>query len=173
MTHLALVAVTLVVVYVAMLVEMLLSRAHERVLRARGATEPLDDVYPLMAWAYPGGFVMMAGESALTGAPPIQVTFAGVAAFLAAKALKYWAIAALGERWTFRILVPPSMPLVHRGPYRYVRHPNYVGVMGEIAGVALMVGAPLTGVVVFLGFGVLLRRRIRAEERALGYRPCH
>jgi methyltransferase len=85
-----------------------------------------------------------------------------------AKALKFWAIATLGPRWTFRVLVPPGAPLVTGGPYAWVRHPNYLAVIGEFVSFAILVGAPLTGLGSVIGFGALLRRRIRVEERALG-----
>ena len=63
---------------------------------------------------------------------------AGVVIFLLAKALKYWAIAALGDRWTFHVLVLRDETAVTTGPYRWLRHPNYVGVAGELIGAALM-----------------------------------
>ena len=65
--------------------------------------------------------------------------------FALAKGLKYWAIATLGDRWTFRVLVPPRSTRVAAGPYRFLRHPNYVGVAGELAGMALMAQAPIAG----------------------------
>jgi methyltransferase len=83
------------------------------------------------------------------------------------KGLKYWAIATLGERWSFRVLVPPHSALVTSGPYRFMRHPNYLAVMGELAGMALLANAPVSGVAALLVFGGLLRARIRVEERAL------
>jgi len=91
----------------------------------------------------------------------------GAVVFAAAKAIKYWAIATLGDRWTFKVLVLPGAPLVTGGPYRWLRHPNYVGVVGELVGAALMAYAPLAGAVSVLLFGVLLIARIRVEERAL------
>jgi methyltransferase len=98
---------------------------------------------------------------------PGTLTFIGLAVFLCGKALKAWAIAALGERWTYKVLVVPGAPLVTGGPYRYLRHPNYHGVLGELVGMALIAGAVLTGPSGTLFFGWLLLRRIGAEERAL------
>ena len=109
-------------------------------------------------------------EGGLTGPAPAAALGAGLAVFGAAKALKAWAISSLGVRWTFRVLVPPGDPLVTRGPYRVLRHPNYVAVCGEILGVALTVWAPFTGTAALAGFGWLLRRRIAVEDRALGRR---
>jgi methyltransferase len=159
------IAVTLLLVMAG---EALLSRAHEQALRAEGAIEPPRDVYRAMQIAYPACFLAMGAEGAVTGMPAAVVVVAGVIVLLAAKALKYWAMATLGQRWTFRVLVPPRGELVHGGPYAHVRHPNYVGVIGEIVGMGLLVGAPWTCAVSALIFGVLLLRRIRVEERALG-----
>jgi methyltransferase len=106
-------------------------------------------------------------EGALRGAPPTSAAFAGMILFLAAKLLKWWAILSLGRFWTFRVIVVPNGGLVTRGPYRWLRHPNYVGVMGELAGVALITGALLSGVAGFVTFGGLVLKRIAVEERAL------
>ena len=56
---------------------------------------------------------------------------------MAAKALKWWAILTLGRFWTFRVIVVPGATLVAGGPYRWLRHPNYVGVIGELVGVGV------------------------------------
>jgi methyltransferase len=88
--------------------------------------------------------------------------------FAAAKALKLWAISALGPRWSYRVLVVPAAPLVMSGPYARLRHPNYVAVFGEIAGFALIVSAKATGVLSLAVFAILMRKRIAVEERALG-----
>ena len=88
--------------------------------------------------------------------------------FVLAKALKYWAITTLGPRWTFRVLVLPSAPLVATGPYTFLRHPNYVAVVGELIGAALVLSAPVTGALALAAFGWLMLRRIAVEDRALG-----
>jgi methyltransferase len=151
-----------------MLGELLISRANERELRALGAEEPAGDVYRAMAWAYPLGFVIMGVEGAIFGPQPGAIALAGTGLFVVAKALKFWAIVSLGRRWTYRVLVLPGVPLVSRGPYGWLRHPNYVAVIGELAGFALLVGAPVAGVLSLTGFGLLLWRRIAVEEQALG-----
>ena len=160
-------AAALAVVVAAMLGELRVSRRNERILRARGAVEPPDPVYRTMQWAYPAVFIAMAVEGAMAGGEPGTATLAGLAVFVVGKLIKYWAIATLGVRWTYRVLVLPDVPLVDRGPYRLVRHPNYVGVIGELVGMALLTGARWTGVVGTLFFGWLLWRRIDAEDRAL------
>jgi methyltransferase len=120
-----------------------------------------------MLWAYPAAFVAMGLEGVFGAGWPESIAVAGLVLMLVAKALKYWAIATLGSRWTFRVLVPPGAPRIQRGPYAVVSHPNYVAVIGELIAFGLVVGAPFLTVVSVLGFGELIRRRIRVEEQAL------
>ena len=161
---------TLAAVLAVMAGEAVLSAHNASVLRARGAVEPPGDVYRLMQWAYPLGFIAMALEGAARGPSPPPVMLAGLVVFGAAKALKAWAISSLGPRWSFRVLVPPGEPPVVRGPYRLISHPNYLAVAGEIVGVALIVGALVSGGVTVVGFGWLMLRRNAVEDRALGRR---
>ena len=154
-----------------MLAEAMLSRRNEQRLRAAGAFEPPDDVYPAMQVVYPSCFAAMIGESWLqqpgfAGAAPAI----GLAVFAAGKLVKYWAIRTLGPRWTFRVLVPPGSSRTLAGPYRFMRHPNYLGVLGELAGFALLASAYWSGAASVAAFAALLRARIRVEERALGLR---
>lgn len=160
-------SISLLVALSIMLAESRLSFRNEQELRQRGAIEPPGDVYSTMRWAYPVTFVAMAVEGALFGPDAGRTTLAGAALFCASKALKFWAIASLGTRWTFRVLVLPNTPLVTRAPYALLRHPNYVAVVGELGGMALLVGARVSGPVATLLFSLLLQRRIRTENLAL------
>ena len=160
----------------AMLAETRISLRHERELRARGAIEPACDPYLAIAVTYALAFAMMIGEG-LYRAARIDAAVApadgpswfasGLVLFVAGKTLKYWAIQALGPRWSFRILVVPGAPLVTSGPYRYVAHPNYIGIAGELAGTAMMMKAVATGPIGIVLFGLALWKRIRCEEQAL------
>ena len=154
-------------VLLLMLVELQLSWFNEKALRAKGAVEPPDDVIGWMRIAYPGAFVLMGIEAAMGGPLSRTWVLGGLLLFGWAKALKFWAMRHLGSRWTFRVLVLPDVPLVATGPYRVLRHPNYVAVIGEIVAVAVALQAPVAGVVATLGFGWLIWRRIQVEERAL------
>ena len=171
MTPLTIALIALGCVALMMLVETAISRRNEAALRFRGAVEPTGDVYRTMQWAYPLAFVAMAVEGAIAGPDSGVTTAAGVCLMLASKALKFWAIASLGDRWTFKVLVVPE-PLVARGPYAWLRHPNYLAVTGELVSMALLVGARVTGPVATLLFGLLMWRRIRVEDRALRHLTC-
>lgn len=160
-------AAALAAVSLFMLAELRVSTRHERRLLARGAVAPADPVYSTMRWAYPAVFVAMAAEGLTSGPVPTIVLFTGIAVFIVGKIIKLWAIATLGDRWTYKVLVLPGAPLVASGPYRFVRHANYVGVVGELIGMALITGARVSGPLGLVFFSWLLMRRIRAEEQAL------
>ena len=154
-------------VFLPMLAEARLAAVNERAQRARGGVEPAGDVYKLMQVAYPGVFAAMIAEGMLRGGASTPFLVSGLALFAAAKALKWWAVAALGAYWTFRVIVVPGAPLVSTGPYAYLRHPNYVAVAGELVSVALMTGALIAGPLGTVAFGALMWVRIRVETRAL------
>ena len=156
-----------VVAFLPMIAEAILSTRHERALLAQGAVEPKDDVIGVMRVAYPGGFVAMVVEAWLRRPLIDDVFMWGAAIFVAGKVLKYWAIGTLGDRWTFRVLVPRQSVRITTGPYAVMRHPNYVGVLGELLGGMLMAHAWIAGPLATIGFSLLLLARIRVEERAL------
>ena len=162
--------ILLALAFVPMLFEARRSAVNERRLRSAGAIEPAGDVYSAMQLVYPAGFLAMVLENWLRGGSSGVAVMVGGLVFVGAKALKYWAIATLGDRWTFRVLVPPGSQRTLGGPYRVLRHPNYVGVAGELLGFALLARAPVAGTLACAAFGALLVARIRVEERALGLR---
>jgi methyltransferase len=164
----AIAAITTLAVLLVMGGEAVLSSTNERQLRARGAVEPADDVIGRMRWAYPAAFIAMGIEGALSGPASRELLMIGLALFGMAKALKAWAISSLGSKWSYRVLVVPGEPLVTTGPYRFLSHPNYLAVVGELLSVAAIVWAPITGVLATVGFGWLMIARIRIEDRALG-----
>ena len=90
-----------------------------------------------------------------------------LAAFLTIQVLRVWTLATLGRRWTTRILVLPNVPLVRIGPYRFMPHPNYAVVAGEIAVLPLCLGMPLYAAVFTVLNAAALFVRIRAEDAAL------
>ena len=160
--------VLVVIAFVPMIAEAVRSAGNERTLRAAGAIEPADDVYGAMQVAYPASFAAMIAEAWLRAEPALSLTIAGAVLFGLAKGLKYWAIRTLGSRWTFRVLVPPGSHRTTNGPYRHLRHPNYLAVAGELTGMALMARARVAGPLAIGLFGALMLLRIRVEERALG-----
>jgi methyltransferase len=155
------------IIYVPMLVEAVRASGNERAQFARGGVEPAGDVYKVMRIAYPGLFAAMLVEGALRGLRVDSWLVGGLLTWTAGKALKWWAIATLGRAWTFRVVVVPGDGLIASGPYRFVRHPNYLGVLLELAGVAAMAHASVSGPLAVVLFGSLVAVRISVENRAL------
>jgi methyltransferase len=155
------------IVYFPMIVEAVHAAKNERIQFARGGLEPPADVYKIMRIAYPGVFAAMLLEGALRGLAENAWLAAGLVVFTVGKALKWWAIVTLGRAWTFRVVVVPGEQLVVSGPYRFLRHPNYVGVLFELVGVAVMMRAYVSGPLAVVLFGSLVLKRISVENRAL------
>ena len=150
-------------------VELVLSTRNARVARSRGGVESGQGHYPVMVGFHTLFLVSCALEVVLLRRPfPGAPGWAALAVVLCAQALRYWAIGTLGWRWNTRIVVVPGTTPVTSGPYRWVRHPNYVAIITEMAALPLVHGAWLTALLFSLGNAWLLRVRIRAEERALG-----
>jgi methyltransferase len=91
-----------------------------------------------------------------------------IAVVIAANALRWWCIAALGACWSARVIVVPGRPLVRTGPYRWLRHPNYAAVIIEGAALPLAGSAWITAAAFTVANAALLTVRIRCEVRALG-----
>lgn len=100
----------------------------------------------------------------------VTIAWGWLAVFLVLQAARIWVIASLGPYWTTRIITPKTAPLVRRGPYRYVRHPNYVIVAGEILVLPLVFGELWVAVAFSVLNAVVLAWRIREEEAALAPR---
>ena len=154
-------------------VELLLSRRNARIAFSRGGVESGADHFRWMTVLH-ALFLPACAVEAYLGAIhrghdwSRQVGWIALTFAVGAQALRWWAIASLGWRWNVRVIVTPGEPPVRRGPYRYIRHPNYIAVMLEMLAVPLVHGAWLTALVFSLLNAWVLRLRIRDEERALG-----
>ncbi len=103
--------------------------------------------------------------------PPPWLFCTALIAFAAAQVLRYWAIASAGTAWNARAVVAPSMQVSDRGPYRFVRHPNYLAVLVEFSAVPLAGGAWISWIVLNALHAPVLAARIRGEERLLATLP--
>lgn len=162
--------IILLIVFGFMLAEARRAARNEAIQRARGGVEPPGDVYKMMRVVYPGAFLAMCIEGAWRGMASGSIALTGGIVFALAKALKWWAIVTLGPFWTFRVIVIPKAPRVVNGPYRWLNHPNYVGVAGEFLGVALMTRAWGAAAVTLIVWTALLLKRIEVETSALAGR---
>ena len=168
MSSRALFLLLVVAVAAERLVELVISRRHERALRARGAVETGAGHYPLMVGLHAALLLGAPSEVLLLDRPFLPwLGWPMLAVVAATMALRYWVIATLGERWTTRVLVLPGAPLVARGPYRFLRHPNYLAVVLEVAALPLVHTAWITALVCSLANLLVLTLRIRVEDAAL------
>ena len=149
------------------LYELALSRRHERALRERGAVESGASHFPLLVAVHVLLIVGIVFEVLVLGARPSWWWPRALAVFVAAQMLRYSAIRALGPNWTVRVLVVPKSRLVKTGPYKYLKHPNYVAVFFEVIAAPLMFGAWRTSLIVGALNAVALFIRIRCEDQAL------
>ena len=150
------------------LFELRLSRRNASRARARGAIEVGAGHFRWMQLLH-GCFLACCALEVLVFERPFRAGLAVpmLAIALAAQGLRYWVIATLGERWNVRVILQPGEPVVTRGPYRWLRHPNYLAVILEGFAIPLIHGAWLTALVFSVLDAWLLRVRIRTEERAL------
>ena len=88
---------------------------------------------------------------------------------VASTVVRWWCVATLGKHWNPRLIVIPGAPLVDRGPYRWLHHPNYTAVAAEVAALPLVHSAWLTAITFSIANALVLNVRIHAENAALGY----
>jgi methyltransferase len=148
--------------------ELLLSRRNARAAIAAGAVEVGRGHYAVMVPFHAAFLVACAAEALAFPAPPPAIAAAAAVLAVGAQALRWWSVSTLGRRWNTRILVEPGAAPVTGGPYRWLRHPNYVAVAVELAALPLAWGSWRTALAFSLGNALLLAVRVPAEERALG-----
>jgi len=149
--------------------ELVVSRRNARRAFAAGGVEMGRRAYAVMVVVHALFPLACVGEVLFLKRPfPGTAGFAALVVALGAQALRWWAVATLGWRWNTRIVVVPDAAPVTGGPYRFLRHPNYLAVVLEMAAVPLIHGAWLTALVFSALNAAFLAVRIPAEERALG-----
>lgn len=146
--------------------ELAWARRNERRLKAEGAVEHGAAHYPLFVILHAGWLAALL----VLGDAEAPVRWGWLVVFVAMQGLRVWTVASLGRFWTTRIITLPGQPLVRRGPYRFLRHPNYLIVVVEIAALPLAFGAWQVAAV-FSGLNLmLLWHRVRVEDAALAAR---
>ncbi|NUQ17476.1 MAG: hypothetical protein HOP95_03330 [Sphingomonas sp.] len=155
--------VILALVTLQRLGELWLANRNTRRLLAQGARERGAGHYPLIVAVHTLWLL-----SLWWLALPRPVHLFWLALFVLIEVARVWVLMTLGARWTTRIIVLPQAPLVGRGPYRLVNHPNYLVVIGEIAVLPLVFGLWQVALVFTLLNAAVLTVRIREENRALG-----
>jgi methyltransferase len=160
--------VLVALVGVERLVELVVSQRNTAWSLARGGREHGAGHYPVMVVLHTGLLVGALVEVLVAERPAVPLlAWTMLVLVLAAQGLRWWCITTLGRRWSTRVVVVPGMPLVTGGPYRWMRHPNYVAVVVEGFALPLVHPAWLTALVFTVLNAVLLTVRIRTEDAAL------
>jgi methyltransferase len=156
----------IVLVAVQRLAELFYAERNTRALLARGAVEIGRAHYPLIVAVHVTWLI------AIVALLPrdVHISFALLAIFVVLQGLRVWVLTTLGPYWTTRIITLKDAPLIRRGPYRFVRHPNYAVVVGEIAILPLVFGEVWVAVVFTVLNAAVLTLRIRQENEALAAR---
>ena len=147
------------------LAELIWSWRNERRLLVAGGLEVGRRHYPLFFAVHESWLLTIA-----LFADPVRISWPWLLVFACLQGLRFWVIASLGHFWTTRIITLPKAPLVRRGPYRYLNHPNYLIVAAEIAALPLAFGAWALALIFSVLNGLLLWHRIRIEDEALAPR---
>jgi methyltransferase len=146
--------------------EVIYAARNTRALKAAGAIEAGSGHYPAMIALH----VAWLAALALFVPADAPLSWVWLAIFIAMQLLRLWVVASLGRFWTTRIITLPGAPLIRRGPYRFLRHPNYVVVAVEIAALPLAFGAWRIALVFSLLNAAILAWRIHVENAALASR---
>jgi methyltransferase len=155
-------AVLLGAVTAERLAELWLARRNTAYLLAKGAREFAPSHYPAIVLLHT---LWLAGLWLFGWMQPLSSFWLMI--FLVLRALRVWILVTLGHRWTTRIIVLPDAPLVTSGPYRFLSHPNYLVVIGEIAALPLCLGLPWFALIFSASNAIVLTVRVREENAAL------
>jgi methyltransferase len=172
MTSLAAFTVLVAIVGLERLAELVVSTRNAAWSMARGGRESGQGHYPVMVALHTGLLVAMLVEAWVRRPDvPAALAWTMLALVVASQALRWWCIATLGRRWNTRVIVVPDLPPVTGGPYRLLRHPNYVAVVVEGLSLPLVHAAWITALVFTVANAGLLAVRIRTEDAALATLP--
>ena len=161
---------TILVFFLAIqrLFELFISNRNELWIREQGGYELFPEHYQQMVFLHISWFVAMLIEAwSFHGVPNFWLQILGINGFLMGQIFRYLAIKKLGKRWSTRIFVIPNHPLIKSGIYKYFKHPNYLGVILEIAFIPLIYSAFATSIIWSIANIFILRHRIRLEEKVL------
>ncbi len=160
--------VLLAVVALLRLYELRVSRRHQREMVAQGASKVEEPRFRWMVVLHTGVLIGAACEVVFLHRPfiPILATVCFVI-FLAANAVRWWVIRTLGEHWNVQVMNSTGLGVVTRGPFRYVRHPNYAAVFTEMLVLPLIHTAWITSIVGSAAHVLVLSQRLATEEKVL------
>ena len=164
----------LILVGIERLVEVGISNRNQRKMQAQGAQKVPEPQYPWLVMFHAVVLVSSGAEVLFLHRPFIPLLAAVMfVLFILSNVLRWWVISLLGGLWNVQIMDSASIGFITTGPYRWIRHPNYLGVILEVFSLPLIHTAWLTSIFGTLGYLLILRGRIRTEEGALMANPAY
>ncbi|GAB3805158.1 isoprenylcysteine carboxyl methyltransferase family protein [Virgibacillus kimchii] len=149
------------------LIELKIAGRNEKWMKEKGAIEIGKEHYKWFILIHSLFFFSILIEIILRNVSAVQLNYVLFILFLLTQVVRIWCISSLGKFWNTKIIVLPGYPLVKKGPYKYVKHPNYIIVGVELFIIPLLFGAYVTAVIFPILHILLLRIRIPCEEKAL------
>jgi methyltransferase len=149
------------------MVELQVAKRNERILKAKGAIEAGEGHYIWMVLMHSSFFVVLFLEVVVLGTSKPHWWMVPLAVLIISQAVRVWAITSLGVFWNTKIILLPGAEVVRKGPYRFIRHPNYLVVSLELFSIPLLFGAYATALLFTLLNIAMLKVRISTEEKAL------
>lgn len=159
--------IVLIIVVMQRIIELVIAKRNEKWMRAQGAFEVGAKHYPWMVALHVGFFVALIAEVDLAGREPSTLWPIFLTLFFIAQIARFWCLFSLGKFWNTKIIILPGADVVRKGPYRFIRHPNYAIVAIELLTLPLLFNAYTTAILFSLLNIWILSVRIRAEEQAL------
>ena len=160
-------AVVVTFVIIQRLVELRIAKRNETWMRSQGAFEAGAKHYPLMVTMHVSFFISLILEVVIVNRPLLPVWISFLSVFLIAQVARIWCLTSLGKFWNTKIIILPDANVVRKGPYAFIRHPNYVIVTTELLVLPLIFSAYFTAILFTMLNIWMLSVRIPTEEKAL------
>jgi len=160
-------AIVISIVILQRLVELVVAKRNEKWMRSQGAIEAGSGHYPIMVAMHIAFFISLLAEVILLDRSLSSMWIILLVIFLTAQVARIWCLTSLGNFWNTKIIILPGADVVQKGPYKWVRHPNYIIVTTELLVLPLIFGAYSTAIIFTLLNVWMLSVRIPAEEKAL------
>ena len=159
--------IVITIVIIQRLVELIIAKRNEKWMRSQGAFEAGAGHYPIMVSMHMAFFISLIIEVLVLNRPLSPLWIPLLSLFLIAQIARVWCLTSLGKFWNTKIIILPGADVVRKGPYQFIRHPNYVIVATELLVLPLLFSAYFTAIVFSLLNLWMLSVRIPAEEKAL------
>jgi len=151
----------------ARLLELVIAKSNEEYQKKRGAIEIKDPYYPLIVLTHSLFFIFLLMESYFKHRFSEPILLFWLTAFILVQLFRYWCLFSLGKYWNTKVIVRPNSKLVKKGPYKWIKHPNYIVVGLEFLIIPILFHSYLTAIIFLTLHILLMQKRIPLENNAL------